>query len=791
MWLRVACAILASCATLPGAAAEQAPAPAAAPSPAAPAAAAPAAPTALPARAEQFAPEIPIRPDEPRAAKAYYVLDRYCARCHQSGRTETPLASGHLANILAIGDLARDPVLVRPGLPDASRLYDILATRHAPLDIYGDAATAIEPTADEIMYVREWIRDLPTGAKGCKERAPAAGAEGDRLMREAQLAERDEASDVRFISLVHLYNACATPAEMKGYAEALNKLINGLSWSAEPIKLTPLDATGTLFSFKLSDIGWRKEQWTEIASQYPQTLVRKIDPEIVRIAGTAMPVFNGDWFAATVTAPPLYYGLLGLPANLTELARMNGVDIDSNIRKSAVRRILVTKSEVTRANRMIERHPGTRGGFWLVYDFATSNGAQDLITYPLGPKSATGARAAFKPDEIRVIFALPNGFLAYALFNAAGNRIDRVLPGIERPYAGIEAGSPEPNTEAAQSCYACHTSGIIGARDEFRPFVDTQTGATPSEARSAAVPLFGSDSENALLIAGDVDRYLAALAKGGINPRLQVRGEEPVSALVRRYEEDSDLDAAVEETGAERGKFVAELASSGGAAAPLARRLIHGVLPRADLDRLFALLKGIDAPNTSTAKVGFLSTPKSEIGLSLWIDKARPVAGDSIVVHAETDSTCYLTIIGVDEAGMATVLFPNDFQTDNRIAPGEQLSVPPPESRFKLRYKGDGLETLIARCSASAAPPAGIEHDFIRQRFTVLGNWESFIMDTLVTEAELRRDPGKAARAQLAQAGARRQRQARGEAVDQRPDIAQSKKLRDGRAILVLGTPRN
>src|SRR5262245_53674235 len=71
-------------------------------------------------------PGIPPRPDDPKAAKAYGVFDTYCARCHQAGRLERPLASGGLANILSIDEQARDPVLVKPGIPDASRLYDVL-----------------------------------------------------------------------------------------------------------------------------------------------------------------------------------------------------------------------------------------------------------------------------------------------------------------------------------------------------------------------------------------------------------------------------------------------------------------------------------------------------------------------------------------------------------------------------------------------------------------------------------------------------------------------------------------
>ena len=144
---------------------------------------------------------------------------------------------------------------------------------------------------------------------------------------------------------------------------------------------------------------------------------------------------------------------------------------------------------------------------------------------------------------------------------------------------------------------------------------------------------------------------------------------------------------------------------------------------------------------------------KSEIGLSMWIDKPRPVPGDLVTIKAEADNSCYLTVISVDAAGVATVLFPNDFAPDNLISAGQPVSVPGAEAPFQLRYKAEGSETILGRCSTSSKPPVGIEHDFERQRFTVLGNWENFIQDTLVTESELRTNPEKAEKARIAQVG--------------------------------------
>jgi mono/diheme cytochrome c family protein len=731
---------------------------------------------------------VPARPEEPRAAKAYSVLETYCARCHQTGRLERPLASGGLADILSIDNLARDPVLVKPGLPDASRLYDVFETRHAPLDIFSGASATPEPQTEDIENVRGWIRDLAPAVQACPARQPVRPADIDKMMRDAQRLERDQGQDVRFISLVHLYNSCATPGEMAAYAQALNKLMNSLSWMPEPVKLTALDAAGTVLSFRMADFGWTDRQWRLIEQAYPPALSHAVADDVVRTAKTKVVIVNGDWLGASAAETPLYYDLLGIPETLAKLAKLNATDIGKDIRTSAARRIAVRTSAVTRGNRLIERHPGVRGGFWLVYDFATSAGEQDIFEHPLGPKSVAAAKVPFKPDETRALFALPNGFFAFALFDAEGNRIDRVLPGIEKPYAGDEAGAVEPTTKAGANCFACHTEGLIAARDEFKAALPAVASAPPNPDRAAALPLFGTDSDNTLLMIGSTDAYRLAAKTAGVDVATRVRGEELVSGLGRRYREDADFEAARAETGLERDDFLNKLTDAKGPAAPLARRLLHGVLSRPDLDRLFSLLKGIDVPQPATSSGGFLRDVKSEIGLSMWIDKPRPQPGDLITIKAEADNDCYLTVISVDAAGVATVLFPNDFEPDNLLSADKPVSVPGADAPFQLRYRQQGSETLLGRCSTRAAPPVGIEHDFEHERFTVLGNWENFIQDTLVTEAEMRTNPEKAERARIARSAALQRRRDQGEHIaPQRPDVPTERALRDGRAVLVLG----
>lgn len=747
-----------------------------------------------PVRAQPILPnfKIPQRPDEARAAKAYSVFDAHCARCHQTGKTDQPLASGGIANILAIDELARDPLAVRPGLPDASPVYDMLVTRHAPLDIYTDAADGSEPRPDDIEAVRDWIRDLPPKVQACSDRAPATTDERDSLIREAQRIERDGAKDLRFVSLAHLYNACVPLPEIDAYRQALVKLFNALSWAPEPGRLTTLDPAGTLFAVKLSDFGWVSGHWDLIQRDYPLLPEIMVPADIRAAAGAGIPIITGDWFAAAASEPPLYYALLGLPTKLSDLAKMNGVDIEQGIKTAAARRVAVRSSFITRGNRLAERHAGGRGPMWLMYDFATSSAEQDLFEHPLGPKASPSIKSPFKPDEIRTVFALPNGFFGYAVFDAAGNRVDRVLPGIEKAYAGTESNALEPVTKPGSNCFACHMTGLRVGKDDFRPHVAavaaTATSTLPKEISDAALAMYSNDSETGLLVSGDNDRYRAALVAAKVDPELTVKGEEIVTALARHYRGGSDVKAAVAQAGVDRDQFMKTLSETQGAAAALARRLQQGVLPRSDLDRLFALLKGIDKQQAPRGTGGFLRETKSEIGLSVWIDKLVPAAGDLVTVKAQADTDCFLTMISIDAEGKATVLFPNDFEKDNLVQAGTTVSVPATDAPYQLRFKADGTETLLGRCSTAPQPPTGIEHDFERQRFTLLGNWENFIQDTLVTEAELRRSPEKAERARLAKAQAQRRRQDRGDRpAAARPDTSPGMALRDGRAVVIIG----
>jgi hypothetical protein len=167
------------------------------------------------------------------AEKAAAVFDRHCASCHQSGRTSgrTP---DSFANILRLDEVASEENLVLPRRPDASRIYQRMVGAHPPLDTSLRASGTKGPSPEEIEAVRDWIDGIPPRDEACRARTfvtPASILEATQAWL-GRLAPAD-AADTRFVSLIHLHNACASEAQLNSYRDAIGKLVNRLSRRAE------------------------------------------------------------------------------------------------------------------------------------------------------------------------------------------------------------------------------------------------------------------------------------------------------------------------------------------------------------------------------------------------------------------------------------------------------------------------------------------------------------------------------------------------------------------------------
>jgi hypothetical protein len=410
----------------------------------------------------------PPAPVQSPPEKALAVLDAHCAGCHQAGRT-AGRAPHPFDNILSLDEVARDESLVRPAMPDASRLYQRLLAGHGSRDAPAKSAGAEGPRPEEIAAIRDWIEGLPPREELCRDRAFVARGALARAMGDwRRELEPAEAADTRFLSLAHLYNACASEARLAGFRSAVEALLARLSRGSSPVRVDTVGDNHALLAFRLSELGWPAEEWETLAGATPMA------------AGEAV---RADWLAATALA--------------------------------------------------------------------------------------TG-------------------------------RVDRA--------------------------------------------------AATSE----------------------------------------------VTALARAWEAEVGIARASAEAGLEQAPFAARSGKD-------ASEIIE------------------DKPN---APAGEAST----IDLVLWTDRPAYKVGDLAAISVSVSRSCHLTLIDVDRDGKAIVLFPNDFEADNLIAPGVTVRVPGRNAPYQLRFEHAGAETLVAICQRKSRQPRGMEPDYEKQKFTILGDWRAFLL---------------------------------------------------------------
>ncbi len=224
----------------------------------------------------------------PIAAKAAAVLETHCARCHQAGRLTSDGKPNLFRNILDLEAIARDPSLVRPGLPDGSPLYTAMLRRSMPPDRQGDDGAWTGPTADDVQAVRDWIDALPVRASGTCSRGPASGEKAA-----PSRSDSNTATDTRFITLGHFDSACAGTREMEQHRNALRRLIAHLARRQPSAIPEPVDTRQTLFRVSLNALGWSAAEWDQLGGNDP------LDKLFRAPRGFDLAV-RGDWLAHAV-----------------------------------------------------------------------------------------------------------------------------------------------------------------------------------------------------------------------------------------------------------------------------------------------------------------------------------------------------------------------------------------------------------------------------------------------------------------------------------------------------------
>ena len=675
-------------------------------------------------------------PSDPVAKAAYDVLEKHCARCHQSGQLsqkdldgvehKRENAASNFGNVLNLEEIATNPHYVLPGNAKASRLFTEIINEKMPYD-WANGQGKFDPVApEELAALEAWIGGLRTSCdpKAYVSHSDMIGMIAADIERERIVPRR---KGLRYLTLTHLANACVDEKAMKVYRQATIKLLNSLSRSPDVVRFTPIDPGETIIRVNLDELGWTSDDWETVLKSYPF----KMQPDtsyknlLVSSTDSKMPYVRADWFAFTASRPGMYEKLLKLAPDFNKLAKDEGVDLEANIAKFIAQRAGFQVSGVSRNNRMIERHPSRNGYFWTSYDFAGNKGRQNLYEHPLGPKG----KNAFEHDGGESIFSLPNGFQAYYLNTADGKSLNTGPTNIVQDKRAKDLAVTN-----GISCMGCHEFGMIKAKDEIRKIaLGGPGGKAFSRADLREIDgLYPENERMDRILDADAKRFQDAMFRAGLDPNLNYNGIEMITALSQRYEQDVDLTMAAAELGMTKDEFLQ--ATSGGfdsALIPTIRRLQQNSLPRDQFEAKYRQLAelgneepiddGVQVAESKDEKKNGVAKVKTDVDFALTSDKDTYKLGDTPVFTVVSSRDCFLTLTNIDERDTLTVLLPNKFQQDNRIKAGVPVSFPGAKAPFIYKLGDKGKETVMAVCSEKPEVD-GIKHDFNKAPLTEVKN---------------------------------------------------------------------
>jgi len=488
----------------------------------------------------------PAFADDPKqlAANAQAVLKTHCYRCHgQDGAVE-----GGINYVTDLGKLVSRKKVV-PNEPNASRLFRRIDDGTMP-----PPGEKIRPTVEELEAIKKWIAAGASGGEMAQSRPTiTTGDAYNFILADLETMDRRTRRFQRYFSLAHLHNAGLSDEELQTYRNALNKLVNSLSWGSKVINPVAIDPLKTVLRIDLRWYVWDATIWNRILQEYPYGILE--DTTAARAASvgtlTKVPVIRADWFVATASRAPLYYDVLQLPASITEVEKLLRVDAIADIQQERVARAAFNGSGISRFNRILERHDSAHGMYWRTYDFDEPpanlgdrlNGnlvpdQRNVFAFPLGPAGL--AEFPFKHAGGEAIFALPNGMHAYYIMNANNNRLDKAPQAIvsdpKRPDRAVEAGV---------SCMSCHVTGILPKADQVLDHLTKNPKAFTRAEGDLIKALYPGKDIVIKQMEDDAKKYADTVAKTGA----RVSKYEAVSTITMKYEADLDLEIAAAEVG--------------------------------------------------------------------------------------------------------------------------------------------------------------------------------------------------------------------------------------------------
>ncbi|MDB5037407.1 MAG: hypothetical protein JWQ35_935, partial [Bacteriovoracaceae bacterium] len=465
------------------------------------------------------------------------VLNDKCFKCHGCNGAD----KGKFGSILEIENLIQKGKII-PGEPERSILYQKVLSDEMPAS--GD------PLSEENKkLIYDWIGSLkpkPSSAKAQIDVAQTAAASSnlpsnDSWEAETLLAVQNDIISTapelrkwyRYITLSSLPEN-STESDLEVYRQAVSKVVNSLSWAKNIYIPEKVDSRGLILKINMLKIGWTRKSWDALQSQNPFTLPNLSQtPELqdafeVEI-GSKIPVARADWFVSNAIRSHIYYQILNLPKTRLELEEQLGVDLKGDREKNKIIRTGLLKSGVSLNNRVIEYHKGNYGSFWLSHDFEDSKGSHFIFSHPLD----------FSPDGGEVIFQLPNGMQAYALYNKQAELIDTASKKIV-----LDPSRPENIVEGGISCFSCHSTGLIYQNDRLKTYAESHRNEFSHEDFDKIGILYNNDAIKGHIL-NDTKTYQEKLSAA---KSLNI-SRDPLELALNKFESVMDFAKSARELG--------------------------------------------------------------------------------------------------------------------------------------------------------------------------------------------------------------------------------------------------
>ncbi len=107
-----------------------------------------------------------------------------------------------------------------------------------------------------------------------------------------------------------------------------------------------------------------------------------------------------------------------------------------------------------------------------------------------------------------------------------------------------------------------------------------------------------------------------------------------------------------------------------------------------------------------------LAAPSDGLKVTAWTNRPNNTYtfGEQVVLNVKTEQDAYLTVLDVGTSGKVHVIFPNQFQKDNRVAAGQVIKIPDPKANFTFQAEGPAGYELIKVIATRSQLPLFTNH---------------------------------------------------------------------------------